>query len=206
LVLYWQEGITVDLLSFSKRHIDVHISGGPYDRMWRCTFVYGEPKAGDHHHMWSLLQHLKPKSSEPWIMLGDFNEAMWQEEHFSLSRRPERLVENFREALSFCDLHEIGFTGRPWTFDNKQKGDRNVRVRLDRAVASPAWSTFFLSFASDTYRRRGQITARCYLRQSRSLAAGRAPSFAAMRSRGSVSLRSLPRWKRYVHGESHAMT
>jgi hypothetical protein len=33
--------------------------------------------------------------------------------------------------------------GLPWTFDNKQKGDRNVKVRLDRAVASPAWSAIF---------------------------------------------------------------
>jgi hypothetical protein len=76
LVLYWQEGITVDLLSFSKRHIDVHISGGPYDGMWRCTIVYEEPKMSDRHHMWTLIQQLKPKSSEPWLMFGDFNEAM----------------------------------------------------------------------------------------------------------------------------------
>jgi hypothetical protein len=53
---------------------------------------------------------------------------------------------NFREALSFYDLHDIGFLGSPCTFDNKQKGDRNVRVRLDRAVATPSWSTFFLQF------------------------------------------------------------
>jgi endonuclease/exonuclease/phosphatase family metal-dependent hydrolase len=79
-------------------------------------------------------------------MFGDFNEAMWQEEHFSLSRRLERLMANFREALYFYDLHDIGFLGSPCTFDNKQKGDRNVRVRLDRAVATPSWSTFFLQF------------------------------------------------------------
>jgi hypothetical protein len=76
-------------------------------------------------------------------MMGDFNEAMWQEEHFSLTRRSERLILDFREILSHCDLHDIGFTGSPWTFDNKQKGARNVKVRLDRAVASPAWSAMF---------------------------------------------------------------
>jgi hypothetical protein len=49
----------------------------------------------------------------------------------------------FRETLSFCDLHDLGFTGMPWTFDNKQRGERNVKVRLDRAVASPEWSIRF---------------------------------------------------------------
>jgi exonuclease III len=76
-------------------------------------------------------------------MIGDFNEAMWQEEHFSKTRRSERLMLDFREVLSHCDLHDVGFMGTPWTWDNKQKGDRNVKVRLDRAVASPEWSALF---------------------------------------------------------------
>jgi hypothetical protein len=32
IALYYQEEVSVDLLSFSKRHIDVHISGGPFER------------------------------------------------------------------------------------------------------------------------------------------------------------------------------
>jgi hypothetical protein len=45
--------------------------------------------------------------------------------------------------MSHCDLHNIGFTGLPWTYDNNQVGDRNVRVRLDRAVASLSWMDWF---------------------------------------------------------------
>nr|XP_051205578.1 uncharacterized protein LOC127319648 [Lolium perenne] len=52
-------------------------------------------------------------------------------------------MQDFREVLSFCDVHDIGFSGVPWTFDNKQRGERNVKVRLDRAVASPDWSIRF---------------------------------------------------------------
>jgi hypothetical protein len=93
--------------------------------------------------MWAKLRQIKPRSAEPWLMIGDFNEAMWREEHFSRTKRLERLMMDFREILSHCDLHEIGFTGTPWTYDNKQKGDRNIKTRLDRAVASPAWSALF---------------------------------------------------------------
>jgi endonuclease/exonuclease/phosphatase family metal-dependent hydrolase len=93
--------------------------------------------------MWTKLRQLKNRSSEPWLMMGDFNEAMWQEEHFSRTKRSDRLMSDIREALSDCDLHDIGFTGTPWTFDNKQKGDINVKIRLDRAVASPEWSLRF---------------------------------------------------------------
>jgi hypothetical protein len=143
IALFALEGITIDVLSFSKRHIDAHINGGPYDTKWHGTFVYGEPKASDRHLMWDNLRQIKDRSLEPWLMIGDFNEAIWQEEHFSNTRRSERLVQDFRKVLSQCDLYDMGFTGTPWTWDNKQRGERNVKVRLDRAVASPAWSSLF---------------------------------------------------------------
>jgi hypothetical protein len=50
---------------------------------------------------------------------------------------------DFRKILSHCNLHDLGFTGPPWTFDNRPKDKRNVRARLDRAVASHCWSDLF---------------------------------------------------------------
>jgi hypothetical protein len=58
-------------------------------------------------------------------------------------RRPSQQMIDFREVLSQCDLHDIGYWGLPWTFNNKQAGDCNVRVRLDRVVASPSWVDWF---------------------------------------------------------------
>lgn len=74
-------------------------------------------------------------------MIGDFNESMWSFEHFSKTRWREQQMMDFRLVLSYCDLHDLGFSGLLWTYNNKQQGDHNVRVRLDRAVASPAWSS-----------------------------------------------------------------
>ena len=76
-------------------------------------------------------------------MVGDFNEAMWQNEHFSCHKRSNRLMENFLEVLLECNLFDLGFQGVPWTYNNKQEGDRNVKVRLDRAVACPQCSFLF---------------------------------------------------------------
>jgi hypothetical protein len=38
-------------------------------------------------------------------------------------RQPE--MDNFRDVLTFYDVFDIGFTGAPWTFDNKQKRDKH---------------------------------------------------------------------------------
>ena len=52
-------------------------------------------------------------------------------------------MEAFRDPLDFCELHDIGFKGLPWTYDNKQLGRRNVKVPLDRVVASDSWTSLF---------------------------------------------------------------
>jgi hypothetical protein len=39
--------------------------------------------------MWTLLRDLKIQSYLPWCVLGDFNEAMWSFEHFSLTPHEE---------------------------------------------------------------------------------------------------------------------
>jgi hypothetical protein len=142
LALFWNDDVKVDLINYRQHHIDVKIEEVNGIK-WRGTFVYGEARAQDRYHMWNLLKRIKPNSVDPWLMVGDFNEAMWQCEHFSASRRNEKQMSDFRDVLSFCNLHDLGFKGAPWTFNNKQKGNRNVKVRLDRAVACPRWMNLF---------------------------------------------------------------
>ena len=40
-------------------------------------------------------------------------------------------------------LHDIKFSGPPWTYDNKRKGSKNVKARIDRALGSPSWSNLY---------------------------------------------------------------
>jgi hypothetical protein len=125
------------------RYIYVLIREDPNGQQWRGTFVYGDPKALERHHMWTTLRKIKPFSSDPWLMLGDFNKTMWQNEHFSETKRSERRMEAFRSTLAFCNLFDLGFLGPAWTIDNRKKGCKNVKSRLDRAVASDCWSSKF---------------------------------------------------------------
>jgi hypothetical protein len=93
--------------------------------------------------MWDTLRNLRTLSNLPWLVVGDFNEALWQEEHISCTPRPVGQMEAFREVLFDCGLTDLGFSGVPYTYDNKRQGNSNVRVRLDRAVACPLWRDKF---------------------------------------------------------------
>jgi hypothetical protein len=124
-------------------HIDTLVWDISHHVAWRGTFIYGEPNIQNRHNMWEHIRILKPRSQALWLMIGDFNEAMCGFEHHSSRNRPERQMLDFREIVLHCDLHDLGFRGKPWTYDNKQAGERNVKVRLDRAVACTGWSAWF---------------------------------------------------------------
>jgi exonuclease III len=143
LALYWKDSIMMDFLSYGLHHIDTSVWDGTHHAGWRGTFVYGEPNTQHRHDMWELIRRMKPRSQAHWLMIGYFNEAMWSHEHISARKRLERQLLDFREILSQCDLHDLGFSGKSWTCDNKQAGERNVRVRLDRVVANLGWTSWF---------------------------------------------------------------
>jgi len=142
-VLFRDEYISVSLLSQGERYIDVLVVENPDGVPWRATFLYGEPRVDNRRDMWERLRSLCGVQTGPWMVIGDFNEAMWQYDHFSETPRTERQMMDFREVLSHCDLHDLGFSGLPWTYNNNQAGNRNVRVRLDRGVANTDWMALY---------------------------------------------------------------
>jgi hypothetical protein len=80
--------------------------------------------------MWDHLKALKASSSLPWVVIGDFNEALWHYEHFSARQCPEPQMAAFRDCLQICELKDIGFSVLPYTYDNKRDGNHNVRSVL----------------------------------------------------------------------------
>ena len=138
LALFWDENLTVMVLESCSRFIDVRILEGGSSISWRDTFVYGEPRVENLQWMWDHLCRLRAVSREPWVVCGDFNEALWQYEHLSRSARAEAQMSVFRDCLQTCDLEELGFSGLPFTYNNGQDENRNVQVRLDRACVDEA--------------------------------------------------------------------
>lgn len=143
IALFYDESVEIKKIAVGPRYIDVLIRLSPNGLQWRGTFVYGEPRAHERHHMWELLRRIRHNASEPWLMIGDFNETMWQSEHFSRAKRSESHMADFRRVLADYNLHDTGFKGSKWTYNNKQSGSNNVKARLDRGVASPEWSKVF---------------------------------------------------------------
>lgn len=40
----------------------------------------------------------------------------------------------FQDVVADCGFNDLGYSGLPFTWDNRQEADQNVKVRLDRAL------------------------------------------------------------------------
>lgn len=111
---------------------------------WRFTGFYGEARREHWHRSWELMHFLSDQSDVPWLCASDFNEILEAKEQFGGVQRPKRQMDGFRDAVVACGFFDLGFSGLPYTWDNRQQGAYNIKVRLDRAFAN---STF-----ADRYR------------------------------------------------------
>jgi hypothetical protein len=88
--LFWSSAVEVDLKSFSQGHIDVMVTMIDKDiPQPRLKGFYGAPRVKDRHHSWRCLRTLYAVHHNALLCMGDFNEMMYADEHFSSAMRPE---------------------------------------------------------------------------------------------------------------------
>jgi hypothetical protein len=104
------------------------------DKEWSLTGIYGEPRWQDKYKTWDKLRELKGHNNLPWVVIGDFNEIAFSHEKDGGNTRPPSYMQAFRDALSDCELEDLGYSGDPFTWKRGR-----MRQRLDRAVATQSW-------------------------------------------------------------------
>ncbi|KAH1047687.1 hypothetical protein J1N35_038471 [Gossypium stocksii] len=146
LSLGWKQGLNVILKSFSKSHIDVEVENEDEMVVWRFTGFYGEPIEHERRKSWDLLRLLKQEDSKPWLVPGDFNEILFSFEKKGGRICEERQMAEFRKALDYCELYDLGFNGLWYTWERGRLIDNNIRERLDRGVANTEWWSLFPTY------------------------------------------------------------
>lgn len=131
----WKDEIKISMASITKSYIDVVIEE---EVGWRFIRIYGEPKWNQKARTWEAIRSLKQDLSSPWLIMGDFNEILYNSEKEGGRPRTQRQLQAFHDALSECELNDMGFTGDIYTWRRGQ-----IRERLVRAVANIQWYNLY---------------------------------------------------------------
>lgn len=145
--MLWRKEITVELMSYSKHHIDTRVRLEEEEPWFRVTGIYGASEVNQRFRTWELMHKLHEDVSLPWFLGGDFNEILTAGEKLGGGARGPRQIASFNTALSVCGLTDLGFEGYPFTWSNGREHPHTVRCRLDRVCANPeAFTRFPLAY------------------------------------------------------------
>lgn len=107
------------------------------------SVVYGSPNQGLRRRLFAELSQYNTRGQDPWLVTGDFNSVVSQDEvsnpeSFSLNRCVEFNEWIFRESLM-----DLGFTGPKFTWARGQHTSTFKGARLDRVLGNVEWKIKF---------------------------------------------------------------
>lgn len=75
-------------------------------------------------------------TTSPWILLGDFNSILFQEDKHNSDPVSNYEVSDFRECCANLGLADLNFTSCHFTWSNGK-----VYRKIDRVMVNPLWFT-----------------------------------------------------------------
>lgn len=79
LALFWQQHVDMSILFQSPNLVDCYVKIN--EVCFYLSFVYGPPNPSFRNHLWERIEILGiNRRREPWILMGDFNELLSNEE------------------------------------------------------------------------------------------------------------------------------
>jgi len=98
--------------------------------------IYEYSETQNKHKTYDLLKDLSEHSQLPWLVGGDFNRFFFNFENKGRPNKHQALLDNFRDAFSNCNLHDMGFWGYEFMWWNKRDSDQSVEECLDGFCAT----------------------------------------------------------------------
>ncbi|XP_060969851.1 uncharacterized protein LOC133037059 [Cannabis sativa] len=141
--LLWNEGVDLELIKVSNGIFQELIKEPLRKVHWMLFTVYGRPYETEKQLFWEELEKRIIKVRVPWVVIGDLNVIAhpWEKSGGRrVTARDTCILTNFLQNTGGVDL---GFHGWKFTWQNNRFVGGLTRERLDRAVVSGDWITYF---------------------------------------------------------------
>ena len=139
ILVFWNPStVKVELNAFTAQGLHVTISSLVNQCVFLATFIYGYNTVIARRGLWEDLQ--KWSSNSPWIILGDFNSILSQNDKHNGEPVSSYEVSDFRTCCSVLGLSDLNYTGCKFTWTNGK-----IWSKIDRVLVNPYWSGLQIS-------------------------------------------------------------
>ncbi|XP_075074436.1 uncharacterized protein LOC142162033 [Nicotiana tabacum] len=123
-----------DLLIDTEQQITIKVYHRELGKYIMMTFVYAKCCALERLELWDNLYYLASDMKLPWLVGGDFNVVLGEEEKIGgLPVYPPE-YEDFIFCVNSCGLFDLGYKGSPFTWWNGRPNEECIFKRLDRIL------------------------------------------------------------------------
>lgn len=139
----WNSGeYTIEPIGIDAQVLNLVVQGGDGSR-WILSAVYASPYLPFRNLLWKYLTELGHELELPWLLLGDFNQALVAADKLGGRRFNPTRSRHLQNMIDQCALLDIGFRGPRFTWCNMRRGDEKIQVRLNRSFCNWRWHSLF---------------------------------------------------------------
>ncbi|XP_071912179.1 uncharacterized protein [Coffea arabica] len=153
MALLWNNEANILEVQGTAFTIEVKVEDQEKKESWWLIGIYASCDSQVRRGQWEVLNRRKVGWGDKWIIIGDFNDIISNDEKWGGRRRDNRSFHDFRKFINENQLLDVGYIGKPWTWSNNWYGNGEIKERLDRGLCSMKWSQCY----EDAKRRGNRI-------------------------------------------------
>ena len=139
LWLLWNSNkVEVESLAKTEQKIHVEIKARSSNLAWIFFAIYKSPRSEERCILWENLAKVTELHNLLWIMAGDFNEPLVEEDKFRGRGISVNRSLAFEDCNDRCSMVDMGFLGPRFTWTNKRHISNLILERIDRFFMNPS--------------------------------------------------------------------
>ncbi|XP_060177821.1 uncharacterized protein LOC132607756 [Lycium barbarum] len=155
ICFFVNDNIDMEILEDTAHQVTLKLHFQELDKTMIVTLVYEKCDALERLSLWDIMYCLADGMTTPWLIGGDFNVILNEEEKIGgLPVLPQE-YEDFAFCINSCKLAEISFKGNPFTWLNGKADQECIFKRLDRILSNEQFQDWFGHLEVDHLSRTG---------------------------------------------------
>lgn len=131
-----KENVEVEIILDTEQQITLKLSMEEENLQFVTTLVYANYDRTERLQLWDSIYQLAKTMALPWLVGGDFNTVLSDEEKIGGLPVTSENCEEFAFCINFLELLDVGFKGSPFTWWNGRTNSSCIFERLDRVVVN----------------------------------------------------------------------
>ena len=142
-ILWKSEEVEILPLSSTKQEIHVTVKVCSSNLTWLLSTIYASLRLAERRILWENLKTVAHLHNLPWLMLGDFNEVLYDDDKFGGNHVNLNKALEFKDCLDECNMVDLGFVGPKFTWTNRKPISSLILERIDRCFANLVWRILY---------------------------------------------------------------